>query len=164
MRPVRIGVLNGESGPATVQEALRRICEEKEVSLGAILHNLFWGFELPRLDDDMDLILFSEQIVAQRLEVVIIDPLYLCLLGSGGGQNAANLFDVGPLLSAVTRACLNAGATPILVHHATKAAGQIHRPPDLDNLAFAGIQEFARQWILLSRRETYAPGNGLHRL
>ena len=160
----RVGVINGESGQATLQQTLRRVCLGKDTSLQRVFENLFWGFKLPRLDDPYELQQFGKQLEEQRLDVVIIDPLYLCLLGSGGGQNASSLFDMGPLLLAAATTCLEAGATPIFVHHSTKSSGQQRRPLDLEDLAFAGIQEFARQWILLSRLENYTAGSGQHRL
>ena len=99
--------------------------------------------------------------------VAIIDPLYLCL--ASGGSNGRpvdmkNLFEVGPLLLAVAKTCLDAGATPILIHHNKLTGGNDNGKPELGDLAFAGIQEFARQWILLGRRGRFVPGSGVHEL
>ena len=48
--------------------------------------------------------------------------------------DAANMFQMGPLLLAIADACLSAGATPVIVHHANK---QIKSgvPMELEDLA-----------------------------
>jgi replicative DNA helicase len=163
---LRVLVLSGESGKAAIQNTARRICKAKGISLSQC--NIFWGFSLPWLSSDLDLSMLGTGIIENGIEVVIIDPLYLCLLAGNAGLQASNVYQMGPLLLAAARTCLDAGATPILVHHTTKMSqpgrGDNHEPLELDNLAFAGVAEFARQWIIVSRRERFDPDAGDHKL
>jgi hypothetical protein len=162
---VRVAVLSGESGGATVQETARRICKAKGVKLRAC--DVLWSFDLPRLGDKRDIAGLRNFLSEEEVQVAFIDPLYLCLLSGGQAASPSNLYEVGPLLRGVGQACLDAGTTLLLVHHANKSAvkktGQ-SAPLDLDDLAFSGIGEYVRQWVLLCRREAYRPGTGDHRL
>lgn len=164
-RPMRVGFFSGESGEATIQETARRVCESKGVDPES-LDNIVWGFMLPQLSNAEHLAELARVIRENRLEVVIIDPLYLCLLAGVGGKqlDPANLYQMGPVFAAVAKTCLDAGATPCLVHHFRKARESPYEVPELEDLAFAGIQEFARQWVLLGRRKKYEPGTGRHEL
>ena len=162
-RALRVGLISGEAGAATIKETFLRIClammVEKPEELG-----IYWGFRLPQLSVLRELNTLSQLIEDNGLEVLILDPLYLCLLAAGTDLQASNLYQVGPLLAEVSRACLEAGATPILAHHTRMGTATSYEPPDLGDLAFAGVQEFARQWLLVGRREKYEPGSGEHRL
>jgi hypothetical protein len=159
----RVGLFSGESGQATLQETAHRICAARGTTLKG--SGVLWNFAVPHLADALDLEGLQGLIRDHQLGVVIIDPLYLALPG-GGGVDANNLFAMGSILNEAARACLEAGATPILAHHARKhrAADERWEPLELEDLAYAGIQEFARQWVLVSRRARYVPGTGSHRL
>jgi hypothetical protein len=71
---------------------------------------------------------------------------------------------MGPLFLAITQACLSVGCTPVLIHHTKRASAVSTDPLDLDDLAYAGVAEFARQWWLISRREKYDPDTGHSKL
>lgn len=155
---VRVAVLSGESGIATLQETASRISKAKGIKLADA--DVLWQTDLPRLSDAGDREQLRDGLAAYAVKVVIIDPLYLCLLGGEERASPSNMYEVGPLLFRAANACLQAGATPVLVHHATKSAKRNSDHLDLDDLAWSGIGEFARQWLLLNRREPFEPGAG----
>jgi hypothetical protein len=166
-RSNRVALFSGESGEATLQETLKRIARSKGIDPNNALPGLLWGFDLPRFTETEDMALFQSRLAEHHVEVVIVDPSYLCVLagvGSGGAQ-ASNAFQMGPLYQTFGNACRSAGATPILVTHfrITRRENAFDQP-DMDDLVYAGLQEWARQWLLLSRRERYVPGTGQHRL
>ena len=160
--PARAAILSGESGEATLQETARRVAAAKGIDLA--LADVFWGFRLPQLANAEHLAALQDAVRGHGIQVLVLDPLYLSLLAGGGGLQASNLYDTGPLLMAVGQACLAAGCTPVLVHHFRQTRPDPYGEPQLDDLAFSGIQEYARQWVLLGRREKYQPGSGEHRL
>jgi replicative DNA helicase len=161
-RSARIGFLSGESGPHAIKTTARNVCARHGIDLASA--NVWWGFSLPQLSRHEQLAMLIDQIRQNNLEVVILDPLYLCLLAGNLEINASSMYDMGPLLAMVSQACLDAGATPILCHHNIKRPPDPFAIPELEDLAFAGIAEFARQWVLIGRRERFEPGSGLHKL
>jgi hypothetical protein len=164
---VRTSVLSGESGPAALQETARRICAAKGINLADT--DTHWGFDLPQLAEPGDLLRLQDGLKANKIEAAIIDPLYISLLSgrAAKGMEASNLFDMGPLLRAVAQTCLSVGCTPVLAHHSVKRLDKdaVYERLELESLAFSGIQEFARQWLLINRRLPFDPeAPGSHRL
>jgi AAA domain len=160
-RRANVLLLNGESGNATVQETAVRIAQARGIDPRSL--RITWGADLPQLSNPEHLRDLADIIAERSIEVLLIDPAYLCLLAGvrPDGASASNLFDMGGIYSQFARFSIEAGATPILTVHAKKGRG--HDPLDLDDLTYAGIAEYARQWTLISRREDYE-GDGTHRL
>lgn len=97
-----------------------------------------------------------------EIEVVVCDPAYLCTpLAADKGNN---LFAIGELLRSVNDVCHECGCTLIIAHHFPKSRLR-YEPPELADVAWSGWAEWARQWLLLNRREPYDPdGDGEHLL
>jgi hypothetical protein len=174
---VRVMFLSGESGRSTIRETALRIAAHKGIADVSALEVL-WGSHLPAVSyeeipatyptgyrwsvrigdreykEGRGVGLPMKEVVRDYApRVVIIDPLYITL-ASKCHINASSLFEMGPPLAALAKACHP--ATPILLHHSTKELrpGQVMA---LEDAAFAGCQEFARQWFLVNRRRVFKP-------
>jgi len=152
----RVLFMSGESGMATLQETAQRMIASFGGEYDSETFHL--SPNLPRFDQPIDELktLLSEL----KTEVLIIDPAYLCLAGADAG----NMFVMGQQLKSVADLCTALNITLVLAHHSTKAAGKEHKPLELADMAWAGFGEFARQWLMLSRRESYVDGTGEHKL
>lgn len=160
----RVVLISGESGEAVLQETGRRVCRARGVSPEEL--SVWWTFSLPQVGNALDRQRLHAGLRDLQADVVILDPLYLALLSGFDARDveAGNLYKMGPLLSDLSRVCLGAGCTPVLAHHARKGTARSGEPLDLDDLSFAGIAEFARQWVLLNRRENFDPNTGANKL
>src|SRR5262249_895150 len=145
-----------------IQETAHRICDAKAIDLPSV--NVLWAFTLPRLANPLDLAELGRGLRDHTVEVLLLDPLYLSLLAGATDLSATNLYQTRPLLLAVARTCLDAGCTPILLHHCRMHTGNDGEPGELEDLAYSGVQEFSRQWLIITRRQAYEAGSGMHRL
>jgi hypothetical protein len=121
---------------------------------------LLIGQKLPKFGDSVHVQALERMITTNELEVIGIDPAYLTMPGG----DAANVFSMGQMLRDVAEVCKATGCTMILCHHTRKTTASPFEPTELEDIAFAGFQEFARQWVLIGRRESYEPGSGRHQL
>jgi replicative DNA helicase len=156
---VRVGVMSAESGAATIQETARRIGWAKHWSL-EYFENVVWCFDVPQLDSQRHMEALRDFVVGHELEALILDPTYMMMLGLG--ENASNLFVVGGFLKSLGELAQETGCTPVMCHHLRKRVAEPYEPAELEDIAWAGFQEFVRQWILLNRRVKYDPDSGGH--
>lgn len=155
----RVALLSGESGKATIQETARRVARSKPLMHLRDYNNAFFGFDLPNFADDRAMKALREFIRKFAIDVLIVDPAYLCL---SLGDDAGNLFKVGQILRPFTRLAEDEQITPVIVHHFIKAAAVTETTPEMESIAWAGFQEWMRQWLLMSRRSRYDPDNPGH--
>ena len=158
----RVGVMTGESGLATVQETIKRICAAKNIDPLDLRGRLAVTDEIPMLHQLPDLNGVEMLLAKLELDVLIMDPVYQMI----DGTEAGNLFRMGQQLKPLSDICRGMGCTPILIHHTKRSsdAGKNFEPLGLEDISWSGFAEFARQWILINRRERYREGSGDHRL
>ncbi len=150
-----------ESGRATIQETALRICDARGIRLEDVA--VTFRFGVPRISSKEQRTLTARLVEEDQSKVVIFDPLYQVLGEFGGKLDAANLFDMGPRLRLINQVCADVDATCILVHHTGKNLPPRPTPVELHDLAYGGIAEFARQWLLIGRRAPYN-NDGRHEL
>jgi hypothetical protein len=162
-RPVRCGIISGESGKAVIQSTARHVCTAQGVTT-ADLGRVLWSFSLPTLTDRDHLRVLQKEITDNGLEYVAIDPFYLSIVAGRTGVDMKDMFQVGPILADVAAACLDVGCTPEIAHHFVKNRENTFAAPELNDLAFAGFNQFVAQWMLVAPRERYDAEVGLFKL
>lgn len=163
LRPVRTAFMSGESGLPTIQETFRRVAraagrEFRDAS------NLIVSDQLPQLGSVESMTALRRFIELDEIELLIIDPLYLCAETEG---REGSLFAMGALLKSVAEVAQDCGTTLKILHHMTQGSAKTSgdRNPELFDSAWAGTQQFFRQWIAINRRSAYAPERpGRHEL
>ncbi len=157
-RPCRVALISGESGRRTIQSNARQMCASRGLDPAAA--NIFWGFRLPQLTSREHLNVLRKTIDDNGIEVIGLDPLYLMVLAGPGGVDTSNMFHMGPMLAEVGSLCLEEGCTPIFAHHFVNKRHDPFASPELTDLAYGGISQFVRQWMLVSHRQSYDAENG----
>lgn len=179
-KPRPVVLASGESGAATLAETFRRVVSARNLSK-SVLENVQIMTALPNFGDEASVFAFMDAVLFSN-PVWIIDPLYRCF---GQGEiNTADLVRMGSLLTGFiahmrefTGQSYYADAdgnevsydapgaqlqtrfspsTVILVHHAKKNTWG-RRALEMDDLAFAGVSEFTRQWFLINWRAPFRP-------
>jgi len=158
-RPVGVVIMTGESGLATIKETILRISKAAGVNPRA-LDKLIISDRLPRIEDPKHLRALASFLGEHKPVVSVFDPAYMALDGTDPG----NLFRQGKALRGITEVCAAHGIAPILAHHTRKNVAEPHALPVMESIAWSGFAEWARQWLLIGRREPYLPGSGEHRL
>lgn len=148
--PLRVAVVSGESGAATLQETARRVCKAKGLDLAKLGDSLLWCFDVPTFSDLDGMDRLADYLRLGDTDLVLLDPLYLML----GDIDAKNMFEMGGALRVISEVFIKNKITPLIVHHANKQL-PVGEPMELAHLAYSGLEQYARQFILLNRRERY---------
>lgn len=151
-------IASAESGRNTLQNTAKRICSAKGIRLEDLGPRLVWCFTVPVLSDLAALAAFVAELKARAVGLVLLDPLYLAL----GQFDPKNMFETGMALKGISDMLVTEGITPLIVHHANKQL-KTGEPMELSDIAYSGCDAFARQFILLNRREKYMQ-DGEHKL
>lgn len=165
-RPVRCGVMSGESGAFAIQGTIRRIVRSKGILMSGVGDMLRICTAVPSLSDAAHTDAIERFIAESEIKVLTIDPTYLAMRGLGT-DDAGSMFRMAAFLDPLARIGERTGCTPILVHHNSRGATRANpnEPAELADIAWSGFAEWAGQWILLARRERYNPdSNGEHAL
>jgi len=116
----------------------------------------------PTLGDDASLAWLENEIKRTGAEVVILDCLYL-MLTSKLSDDINVAAKIGAELIKLTRIGERCQCTIILAHHIPKTRHVIGVAPTLADLGHAGVGDWSRGHVLMSRKTAYGH-NGVHNM
>lgn len=155
--------VSGESGEYTLRETISRVCAARGIHEQGL--PLTISTRIPRLGVASHVEATRRELLRLGAKVFVLDPAYLAMLGDDSGE--PNLFRIGSILREFGEVAEETGATMVLLHHfrkATRTSGTTFTRPTLEEFSFSGFGEWARQWVLLKRRNAFKQGSGIHEL
>ncbi|TWT41447.1 hypothetical protein KOR42_48000 [Thalassoglobus neptunius] len=160
--PARVGIMTGEASRGKNQSILKAIIRSKgndPCSTDSV--PLFICHQLPVFSEESQLALMKKTIEELALDVLIIDPAYLCL--GSLADHTANVSKMGNMLREIGEIAAETGCTPIINHH-TNRKFEAGRSLSLEHLSGAGWAEWSRQWVLVNPRKDFDPETHQHSL
>ncbi|MCC9607874.1 AAA family ATPase [Blastopirellula sp. JC732] len=148
-KPLRVGFACSSNQQQTLTDLAQRWGEARKETPSR--NNLMWLLTTDDPADPETLGKLRDWITKHELEVVVIDAIHLSSTGKRKQAEA---------LQTLAQCCLDYGATPILCIQTRKEM----KPGKLEASILAGSLDFAQQWLLVNRRQSYSPGSGEHRL
>jgi hypothetical protein len=153
----RVLFVTGESSESAAMRKIQRAAAARNLRCEDITDFLrIEAITFPSLPSLEDCMAIQEAVQKYKIEVVLVDPLYMGLQG----VNTSNLNEVGPAMRQFMAHCKPANL--IIAHHVKKTASY-DDAPNLEDLSQAGIAEFAGNYWLMGRMGEYT-GEGLHTL
>lgn len=143
-RPAPVVAYIGEGGRVPYTNRIERIARSMGVDLRDV--PLFPMFETSPVQSLRFQATLARDLEELRPALVSLDPLYAY---HGTSTNAANLFEEGALLTALSGPCTEAGACLKVTTHFNKTGSG----RGLDRLTMAGAQEWSDSWWLVSHRD-----------
>jgi hypothetical protein len=148
----RVAFFSSEADLEGVQEQMLQTCSTLGLPYEEL--DIRWRMDLPNFNRKFSAERFARFLEEMQPEVAFLDSVYTGLT-EGTRVNPGNYFEMGPLLKRLCNLCLRRGCTPVLVFHAGKSMDGKYRPMALHDLAWAGIGQYARQWVLLNHMVRY---------
>lgn len=157
----RVLFFTAEIGESTARELEHRISSAKGVYDELDGDQISWQTWVPYIPNPEHLQILRYEIERTKATIVVLDPMYQLLDGSTQSSYSMN----GQQLRTISQLCIDLGATPIIIDHCKRSStnAKEHAPLELEDISGAGKAEFFRQWILISRREKFEPGQA-HKL
>lgn len=148
--PRRAIFYSGESGASTLIQNATLMCKSIGHDLTKI-PNFILSDTVPRIGDESFLREVAADMAELRPAVVFIDPFYKAMVT----DKPSDMFAMGKLLISVQDICRPLGITVVYVHHVRKPDRSKPQTITLQDLAFSGLSQDVRQWILIERREEF---------
>jgi hypothetical protein len=155
-KKLRVLFLTGEASERAAIRKIKRAADSRNLRREDLSGLRIEAVNFPNLPNAAHCVAVELAVREHNIDVVILDPLYMGL----AGVNTTNLFEVGPAIRQFLESCRPAKI--ILAHHVKKTASY-DDAPNLEDLAQAGIAEFAGNYWLMGRMAEYT-GDGRHQL